>query len=42
MVLAFYYRKYLIRRDKFDWEEEEEEEEEENKVERKEDADFYE
>lgn len=26
VVLAFYYRKYLIRRDKFDWEEEEEEE----------------
>lgn len=27
VVLAFYYRKYIIRRDKFDWEEEEEEEE---------------
>jgi membrane associated rhomboid family serine protease len=26
VVLAFYYRKYIIRRDKFDWEEEEEEE----------------
>jgi len=26
VVLALYYRKYLIRRDKFDWEEEEEEE----------------
>jgi membrane associated rhomboid family serine protease len=28
VVLAFYYRKYIIRRDKFDWEEEEEEEKE--------------
>ena len=28
VVLAFYYRKYLIRRDKFDWELEEEEEDE--------------
>ena len=27
LVLAFYYRKYIIRRDKFEWEEEEEEEE---------------
>jgi len=27
VVLAFYYRRYIIRRDKFDWEEEEEEEE---------------
>jgi hypothetical protein len=26
VVLALYYRKYIIRRDKFDWEEEEEEE----------------
>jgi membrane associated rhomboid family serine protease len=24
VVLAFYFRKYIIRRDKFDWEEEEE------------------
>ncbi|WP_346854397.1 rhomboid family intramembrane serine protease [uncultured Draconibacterium sp.] len=30
VVLAFYYRKYLIRREKFDWETEEEEEEESN------------
>lgn len=31
VILAFYYRKYIIRRDKFDWEvEEEEDEEEEN------------
>lgn len=29
VVLALYYRKYIIRRDKFEWEEEEEEEEEE-------------
>jgi hypothetical protein len=29
VVLAFYYRKYIIRRDKFDWEEDEEEETEE-------------
>ncbi|SHJ68709.1 Membrane associated serine protease, rhomboid family [Tangfeifania diversioriginum] len=28
VVLALYYRKYIIRRDKFEWEEEEEEEEE--------------
>jgi membrane associated rhomboid family serine protease len=28
VILAFYYRKYIIRRDKFDWEVEEEEEEE--------------
>ncbi|HKI88626.1 MAG TPA: rhomboid family intramembrane serine protease [Draconibacterium sp.] len=28
VVLAFYYRKYIIRRDKFDWEGEEEDEEE--------------
>lgn len=28
IVLAFYYRRYRVRRDKFDWEEEEEEEEE--------------
>jgi membrane associated rhomboid family serine protease len=29
VVLALYYRKYLIRRDKFDWEEEDDDEEEE-------------
>lgn len=29
VILAFYYRKYIIRRDKFDWEVEEEEEESE-------------
>ncbi|MBT3383584.1 MAG: rhomboid family intramembrane serine protease [Prolixibacteraceae bacterium] len=29
VVMAIYYRKYIIRRDKFDWEEEEEEEESE-------------
>jgi membrane associated rhomboid family serine protease len=29
VALAFYYRKYIIRRDKFDWEEDEEEETEE-------------
>ena len=29
VVLAVYYRKYIIRRDKFDWEEEEEEDDEE-------------
>ncbi|HKI89970.1 MAG TPA: rhomboid family intramembrane serine protease [Draconibacterium sp.] len=28
VILAIYYRKYIIRRDKFDWEEEEEEEDE--------------
>ena len=33
VVLALYYRKYLIRRDKFDWEEEEEDEEGEGEVE---------
>lgn len=30
IVLAFYYRRYQVRRDKFDWEEEEEEQEEED------------
>ncbi len=29
IVLAFYYRRYQVRRDKFDWEEEEEEQEDE-------------
>ncbi|MCK3683296.1 rhomboid family intramembrane serine protease [Maribellus sp. YY47] len=29
VVLAFYYRKYIIRRNKYDWEEEEDEEDEE-------------
>ena len=31
VVLALYYRKYIIRRDKFDWEEEEEEDNDEEK-----------
>ncbi|WP_343332387.1 rhomboid family intramembrane serine protease [Draconibacterium aestuarii] len=30
VVLAFYYRKYMIRRDKFDWEEEEDDDEEDD------------
>jgi len=32
VVLAFYYRKYTLRRDKFDWEKEEEEEEKEEEI----------
>ncbi len=32
IVLAIYFRKYIIRRDKFDWEEEEEDEEEEESL----------
>ena len=28
VVLAFYYRRYIIRRDKFDWEDEEEDDDE--------------
>jgi len=32
VVLAFYYRHYIIRRDKFDWEEEEEEEQTDEKL----------
>ena len=33
VVLAFYYRKYIIRRDKFDWEDEEEDDEEDEESE---------
>ncbi len=33
VILAFYYRKYIIRRDKFEWEEEEEEDDEDNHLE---------
>jgi membrane associated rhomboid family serine protease len=32
VVLAFYYRRYVVRRDKFDWEEEEEEEQENENI----------